>query len=94
MEHPIKRPSYDEHIGDLFTEEDNGCMSWALELALVIAAVGVQSFLVFHGYALLFSSQAMTRIYLKLRRWFEGAFAIGFGVASFKILTAKVQSSP
>lgn len=63
------------------------------ELALVVAAVGFQSFLVFHGYALLFSSQAMTKIYLKLRRWFEGAFAIGFGAASFKILTAKVQSS-
>lgn len=63
------------------------------DLALVIAAVGLQSFVVFHGYAMLFSSQAMTRIYLKLRRWFEGAFAIGFGAASFKILTAKVQSS-
>jgi threonine/homoserine/homoserine lactone efflux protein len=65
----------------------------AQDLALVIAAVGCQSFLVFHGYALLFSSQGMTRLYLRLRRWFEGAFAIGFGAASFKILTAKVQSS-
>jgi len=63
------------------------------DLALVIAAVGTQSFLVFHGYALLFSSQAMTRMYQRLRRCFEGAFAIGFGFASFKILTAKVQSS-
>jgi threonine efflux protein len=65
----------------------------AQDLALVIAAVGFQSFLVFHGYALLFSSKAMTRTYLRLRRWFEGAFAIGFGAASFKILTAKVQAS-
>ena len=32
MDHPIKRPSYDEHIGDLFTDEDDGCMSWALDL--------------------------------------------------------------
>lgn len=63
------------------------------ELALVIAAVGFQSFLVFHGYALIFSSQAMTQFYLKLRRWFEGAFALGFGAASFKILTTKVQTS-
>lgn len=62
------------------------------QLAIVIAAVALQSFLVFHGYVLLFSSQAMTGVYLKLRRWFEGAFAIGFGAASFKILTAKVQS--
>lgn len=63
------------------------------QLALVIAAVGLQSLIVFHGYALLFSSQVMTNIYLKLRRWFEGAFALGFGAAGFKILTAKVQSS-
>ena len=61
------------------------------QLFLVIVAVGLQSFIVFHGYALLFSSRAMTKIYLKLRRWFEGAFAIGFGYASVKILTVKVQ---
>lgn len=62
------------------------------DLVLVIAAVGLQSCFVFHGYALLFSSPIMTRIYLRLRRWFEGAFAIGFGAASFKILTAKIQT--
>jgi len=61
------------------------------ELAIVIVAVGIQSFVIFHGYAILFSSKAMTHFYLRLRRWFEGAFAIGFGVASFKILTAKIQ---
>ena len=62
------------------------------DLMIVIAAVGVQSALVFHGYALLFSSQSMTRIYLKLRRGFEGAVAVGFGAASVKILTARIQS--
>ncbi|WP_425040309.1 LysE family translocator [Primorskyibacter sp. S187A] len=62
------------------------------QLGIVIAAVGVQSCLVFHGYALLFSSRAMTKTYLKLRRWFEGAFAVGFGAASFKILMTKLQS--
>ena len=61
------------------------------ELAIVIIAVGAQSFLVFHGYAFLFSSKSMTDLYLRLRRWFEGAFAIGFGAASIKILTAKFQ---
>jgi len=61
------------------------------DLAIIIAAVGLLSFCVFHGYALLFSSATMTRAYMRLRRWFEGAFAIGFGVASFKILTARLQ---
>ncbi|RLQ85284.1 LysE family translocator [Notoacmeibacter ruber] len=63
----------------------------ASQLAIVIIAVGLQSFIVFHGYALLFSSQAMTRLYLRLRRIFEGAFAIGFGFAGTKILTARLQ---
>ena len=62
------------------------------DLAIVIIAVGIQSVLIFHGYAILFSSKAMTRVYLRLRRWFEGTFAIGFGAASFKIITAKIQS--
>jgi threonine efflux protein len=62
------------------------------DLVIVISAVGIQSFIIFHGYAILFSSKAMTRFYLRLRRWFEGAFAVGFGAASFKILTARIQS--
>ena len=61
------------------------------ELLIVIAAVGLQSLLIFHGYALLFSSKVMTRVYLRLRRFFEGAFAIGFGAASVKIWTARLQ---
>ena len=61
------------------------------QLALVIIAVGTQSLIVFHGYALLFSSKVMTAFYLHARRWFEGAFAIGFGAASIKILTTRIQ---
>ncbi|MDQ7019950.1 MAG: LysE family transporter [Robiginitomaculum sp.] len=61
------------------------------ELIMVIISVGFQGFIIFHGYAILFSSNAMTRVYLSLRRWFEGIFAIGFGAASIKILTTKVQ---
>lgn len=61
-------------------------------IVIVIAAVGTLSFLMLHGYALLFSSQVMTRLYLRSRRWFEGAFSIGFGMASLKILTARLQT--
>jgi threonine/homoserine/homoserine lactone efflux protein len=59
-------------------------------LALVIAAVGLQSFALFHGYALLFSSPPLARGYAKLRRWFEAAFAAAFAFAGIKILTARL----
>ncbi|CTQ49765.1 LysE family translocator [Jannaschia donghaensis] len=60
------------------------------DLAIVIAAVGVQSALTFHGYALLFSVPAMTRTYVRLRRPFEAVFAAAFGAAGVKILTARL----
>lgn len=59
-------------------------------LALVIGAVGLQSAIVFHGYALLFSSRVITRVYLKLRRGFEAVFAVAFGIAGVKVLTARL----
>lgn len=60
------------------------------DLALVIAAVGLQSVLVFHGYALLFSSPPLVAGYARLRRWFEAVFAIAFGAAGLKILTIRL----
>jgi threonine efflux protein len=60
-------------------------------LAIVIAAVGLQSLIIFHGYALLFSSELMITGYAKLRRWFEAIFAIAFGAAGLKILTARLD---
>lgn len=60
-------------------------------LALVIAAVGLQSLLLFHGYALLFSSPPLSAGYARLRRWFEAVFAVAFTAAGLKILTAKLN---
>jgi threonine/homoserine/homoserine lactone efflux protein len=60
-------------------------------LATIIAAVGLQSVVVFHGYALLFSSAPMTAGYAKLRRWFEAVFALAFGAAGLKILTTRLN---
>lgn len=57
----------------------------------IIVAVGAQSMVVFHGYAFLFSTSSMTRAYMKSRRWFEAVFAVGFGVASLKIFTSRIQ---
>jgi len=64
-----------------------------LDLLLVVVIVGIQSFVIFHVYALLFSSSGVTRVYLRMRRWFESIFALGFGMASIKILTTRAPSS-
>ena len=45
---------------------------------------------VFFGYALIFSAPPFVRGYQRMRRWFEGAFAILFGLAGLKILTARL----
>ena len=59
-------------------------------IVLVIGAVGLQSFILFHLYALLFSLAPVVRRYMRLRRWFEGVFAVAFGTASLKVLNAKL----
>lgn len=62
-----------------------------LQIAAVVGAVGMQATLVYSGYALLFSTPSITGLYLRMRRWFEGAFAVGFGLAGLKVLTARLQ---
>ena len=54
------------------------------------AALLMVSCCVFLGYAVLFSTGVFVRGYQKLRRWFEASFAILFGLAGLKILTAKI----
>lgn len=61
------------------------------ELVLVILAVAIQSCMIFFGYALLFSTEKMTRVYVRLRRLFEALFALGFGFAGIRILTARLS---
>ncbi|WP_333825155.1 LysE family translocator [Pinisolibacter sp.] len=60
------------------------------ELALVVALVGLQSATIFHGYAVLFSNRRVTATFLGAKRWLDGLFAVAFGWASFKVLTAKL----
>ncbi|MBL4786108.1 MAG: LysE family translocator [Cohaesibacteraceae bacterium] len=62
-------------------------------LLLVIGSVFTLSVIVFHGYALMFSSARVTAGYVKLRRWFEGVFALGFGIAGAKILTTSIVTA-
>jgi threonine/homoserine/homoserine lactone efflux protein len=59
-------------------------------LVQVIIAVGVQSLIMFHFYAVIFSSKPMAAAYTKAKRWFEGFFAIAFGAIAVKVLTTSV----
>ncbi|WP_323775668.1 LysE family translocator [Leisingera sp.] len=61
------------------------------ELLTVMGAIAVQSALIFHGYALLFSSAAAARMYLRLRRGFEAVFAAAFATASWQIFAARLN---
>lgn len=65
---------------------DAGTVSvWRLFLSLVSA-----SSVVFLGYALIFSWRPVALGYARVKRWFELTFAVLFGAASFKILTARL----
>jgi threonine efflux protein len=61
-----------------------------VDLLTVILSVGAASGLVFHGYALAFSSAPMVRLYMRLRRWFQAVFALAFAAAGVKILTSRI----
>nr|WP_106609774.1 LysE family translocator [Shimia abyssi] len=50
------------------------------------------SIMIFIGYAFLFSSARAVRAYARASRWFDLAFAGFFGLASFKILTARLEA--
>jgi threonine/homoserine/homoserine lactone efflux protein len=59
-------------------------------LITVIAAVGLQSLVVFHAYALIFSSAPMAAAYARAKRGFEAFFALAFGALALKVLTARI----
>ncbi|WP_194726399.1 LysE family translocator [Noviherbaspirillum malthae] len=44
---------------------------------------------VFGGYAMLFSTAAARRIYVRVRRWFEGVLAVVFAFAGIKLLLSR-----
>lgn len=60
------------------------------EIAAVVLLIGLQSVMIFAAYALLFSNPRVVAMYIRLRRWFEGAFAVAFGFAGVKLLTARL----
>ncbi|MGL1920811.1 MAG: LysE family translocator [Hyphomicrobiales bacterium] len=60
----------------------------ALDLSIVVIAMAVQTALVMHFYALIFSLPKVVAGYKKLNRWFDIAFSAVFGFAGVKILLA------
>ena len=58
---------------------------------IVILAVGAQSLLMFHLYALIFSSAPLTKAYTRAKRAFEAVFALAFGALAFKVATARLS---
>lgn len=64
----------------------DSALVWNLFAMLVLT-----SMLVFVGYGVLFSHPAIARGYLASKRWFDGVFALLFGAASLKILTARLE---
>jgi threonine/homoserine/homoserine lactone efflux protein len=59
-------------------------------LAVIVIAVGVQSAVVFLGYAILFSRPAVRRGYARVVRWIQGLSAIIFAGFSLRLLTARL----
>ena len=64
----------------------------SLDIALVIVAIGVQNTLTFSLYAWMFSNSWVSLGYVRLRRWFEGTFAVVFAGARLKMLTARLPA--
>ncbi len=58
---------------------------WQLFAALILTSMAV-----FWGYALMFSAARIARGYARAARWFEAGFAVLFGAASIRILTARL----
>ena len=62
-----------------------------LGLTIVVAAIAVQSAVVFFGYAVLFSRAGPMRIYRRFARWINAASGVAFGALGLKLLTARLQ---
>jgi threonine/homoserine/homoserine lactone efflux protein len=58
-------------------------------LAAILGGCAVLSVTIFCGYAVIFSTAPMVRMYRRARRWIEGVLALFFGVAGLRLLLAR-----
>lgn len=59
-------------------------------LVATFGLLSALSALIFFGYGLLFSGAGVMRRYRAARRWFEAAFALLFGAAAIRVMTARL----
>ena len=59
-------------------------------LITVILSVGALSCVMFHSYALIFSTAPMAAAYARAKRGFEAFFALAFGAIALKVLLTRV----
>lgn len=59
------------------------------EAMLIVAGCVPLGAIVFCGYAMVFSTATARHAYLRTRRWFDGALAVLFGYAGFRMLVSR-----
>jgi threonine efflux protein len=62
--------------------------SWP-DVAAILGGCAVLSVTIFCGYAIVFSTAPMVRLYRRARRWIEGVLALVFGLAGLRLLLSR-----
>jgi threonine efflux protein len=57
---------------------------------LIVSIFCTSSFLIFTGYAVLFSTRHALRVYKSTRRWIEATMAVFYSFAGIKLLTSRI----
>ena len=58
-------------------------------VAVILGGCAVLSVAIFCGYAVVFSTAPMVRLYRRARRWIEGVLAVFFGFAGLRLLLSR-----
>lgn len=59
-------------------------------VVIILAGCAILSVTIFCGYAIVFSTGPMVRLYRRARRWIEGVLALSFGFAGLKLLLSRI----
>ncbi|QRM32165.1 LysE family translocator [Microvirga sp. VF16] len=58
-------------------------------VALILSGCATLSVTIFCGYAVMFSTRPMVKLYGRARRWIEGTLAAFFGIAGLRLLLSR-----